>query len=145
MNYPEYLASDCLELARLVKAREVSPAELLEIAISRTEEVNPVLNAVVLKHYEFARRVATEPMPQGPLAGVPFLLKDLFADLEGTVTTNGCIFLKNNVAKADSTAVARYRKAGLVIFGKTHNPELGGGPTTENQLWGVTPTLGIWN
>ena len=75
---------------------------------------------------------------QGPLAGVPFLLKDLFMDLAGTTTSSGCRFLKDTVARADSTVVSRYKKAGLVIFGKTHSPEFGSSPTTESSLWGVT-------
>jgi amidase len=143
MKFDEYLKYDAMGLAQLVKSRQVSPSELLELAISRAEEINPQLNAVVLKHYDYARNLAKNGVPHGVLAGVPFLLKDLFIDLEGTTTSSGCAFLKDTVARADSTVAARYKQAGLVIFGKTHSPELGGGPTTESQLYGVT--LNPWN
>ena len=143
MKFDEYLKYDAVGLAALVKDGEVSPSELLEIAINRAEEINPQLNALVLKHYDYARELARRGPPQGVLAGVPFLLKDLFIDLEGTITSSGCMFLKDSVARADSTVATRYKNAGLVIFGKTHSPELGGGPTTESQLYGVT--LNPWN
>jgi amidase len=138
LKFEEYATCDATRLAELVARREVTPAELLETAIARTEEVNPELNAVVLKHYDLARERVADGRLQGPLAGVPFLLKDLFMDLAGTTTSSGCRFLKNAVARADSTVVSRYKDAGLVIFGKTHSPEFGGSPTTESSLWGVT-------
>ena len=138
LKFEEYAACDATRLAELVARREVTPAELLETAIARTEEVNPELNAVVLKHYDLARERVRDGRLQGPLAGVPFLLKDLFMDLAGTTTSSGCRFLKDTVARADSTVVDRYKNAGLVIFGKTHSPEFGGSPTTESSLWGVT-------
>lgn len=138
MKFEDYVRHDAVGLATLVREGEVSPAELLDVAIARTEQVNGDLNAVVLKHYDLARRAVAAGLPNGPLRGVPFLLKDLFVDLEGTATTNGSVFLRDTVAPADSTLVARYRQAGLVIFGKTHSPELGGVPTTESRLWGVT-------
>lgn len=138
MKYEEYVQFDATGLADLVRKKDVSPSELLETAIARTEQINPALNAVVLKHYELARTAVAKATPAGPLGGVPFLLKDLFIDLEGTTTTSGCVFLKDSQAKADSTVATRYKQAGLVIFGKTHSPELGGGPTTESRLWGIT-------
>jgi Asp-tRNA(Asn)/Glu-tRNA(Gln) amidotransferase A subunit family amidase len=138
MTYDDYIAHDALGLAALVRDKEVSAAELLEIAIARTEDVNPQLNAVVLKHYDLARAQVAAGLPDGPFTGVPFLVKDLFVDVAGTTTTSGSCFLKDSVAKVDSTVAARYKRAGLVIYGKTHSPELGGGPTTESSLFGVT-------
>lgn len=138
MKYSDYVRYDALGLAKLVRDRKVSPDELLDVAIERTEHVNPSLNAVVLKHYEYARRQIADGLPDGSFTGVPFLLKDLFIDLAGTTTTSGSVFLKNTVAKADSTVATRYKKAGLVIFGKTHSPELGAAPSAESRLWGVT-------
>ena len=66
MRFDEYRRCDALELARLVRTGEVSPAELLELAIARTEQVNPGINAVVIKHYEAAR--AESPPPAFPMA-----------------------------------------------------------------------------
>src|SRR5690606_29778486 len=66
MRFDEYRRCDALELARLVRSKEVTPAELLELAIQRTEQVNPSINAVVLKHYEAARKLAGMDIPDGP-------------------------------------------------------------------------------
>ena len=68
---------DALDLAALVKARKVSPTELLEAAIIRAEALNPRFNFMAQKHYDYARRKIAEGLPQGPFTGVPWLLKDL--------------------------------------------------------------------
>jgi Asp-tRNA(Asn)/Glu-tRNA(Gln) amidotransferase A subunit family amidase len=69
---------------------------------------------------------------------VPFLIKDLNTYLAGTVTSEGCRFFADAVAARDSFVVESYRRAGLVIFGKTASPELGKSPATESLLWGET-------
>lgn len=143
MKYEEYVKHDALSLADLVRRREVSALELLETAISRADAVNPQLNAIVLKHHDKAREAIQQGLPEGPFTGVPFLVKDLFIEMQGTVTTNGSVFLKDHVASADSTIATRYREAGLVTFGKTHSPEMGGAPSAETRLWGNT--LNPWN
>ena len=85
---------DALGLADLVRRREVAAETLLDRAIARVEAVNPQINAVVLHHYDHARRQLAEGPPQGPFAGVPFLLKDLGAALAGTITTDGLARLR---------------------------------------------------
>lgn len=134
----DYVAQDATGLAALVKRREVSPAELLELAIARTEAVNGTINAVCLKHYDLARAALKTLDPNAPLSGVPFLLKDLHIYMEGTVTTNGSRFFRDRVSDFTSTLVERYRKAGLNIFGKTNSPEFGQTPNTVSSLWGTT-------
>jgi Asp-tRNA(Asn)/Glu-tRNA(Gln) amidotransferase A subunit family amidase len=138
LGFAEYRRHDAVGLAALVRKGDASPGELLEIAIARTEDVNPTLNAVVTRHYELAREAVARGLPDGPLRGVPYLLKDLGIALAGTVTTQGSVFFRDAVYDYDSTLVTRYRSAGLVIFGKTHSPELGGTATTESQLFGDT-------
>ena len=137
-SFGEYAQYDAVGLAALVGKGEVSAAELLEAAIARAAAVNPVINAIVLEHYDLARRSLARARPAGPLAGVPWLLKDLGIYLNGTVTTGGSAFFRDAVATFDSTLVERYRSAGLVIFGKTASPEFGGTATTESRLWGLT-------
>ena len=88
----EYERFDAIGLAALVARKEVSPQELLDAAIRRTEVVNAKINAVVGKHYDEARAAIQAGLPEGALRGVPFLLKDLHALLSGTVTSNGCRF-----------------------------------------------------
>ena len=129
---------DALGLGELVNSGEVAAEALLDRAIARVEAVNPQINAVVLKHYDVARRQLADGRPQGPFAGVPFLLKDLGAALTGTITTDGSRAFADWTAKADSTITRRAKAAGLTIFGKTASPEFGLTTTTESKLWGAT-------
>ena len=143
MNQSDYLAQDAVGLADLIARREVSAAEVLDAALARTAAVNPKLNAVTLLLAEEARAQVRGGAPAGPLGGVPFLIKDLGAQVAGTATTAGSRLLKDNIAEADSAIVAAYRRAGLVIFGKTNTPEFGLEPVTEPELFG--PTLNPWD
>jgi amidase len=139
----EYDRYDALGLAALVAAKEVSAGELLETAIARAEAVNPTLNAIVHKLYDLGRAAIAAGLPAGPLSGVPFLLKDLGALIRGAPTSSGSRFFDGMVAEFDSTITERYRKAGLVVFGRTATPELGLTATTETALHG--PTRNPWN
>jgi amidase len=76
MRFEEYRQHDATSLAELIAKREVSVEEVLETAIARAEQVNPVINAIVHKQYEQARKAVVR-LPEGPLKGVPFLIKDL--------------------------------------------------------------------
>lgn len=143
MRFDEYRRCDALELARLVREGQVSASELLELAIARTEQVNPSINAVVTRHYDAARRLAGSTIPDGPFRGVPFLLKDLGISMADTVTTHGSRFFREATAAADDLYVRRARQAGLVIFGKTNSPEFGNSPSTEGTLFG--DTRNPWN
>ncbi len=134
-----YESYDGLGLAELVSRGDLSPEELLEIAIDRTETINPKINAVVLKYYDLARRQIKDGLPQGVFRGVPYLLKDLGLELQGTYTTSGSRSAVDiSAATSDSTLVARYKHAGLVLFGKTATPEFGLTATTESKLYGLT-------
>jgi amidase len=135
---PEYGELDGLALADLVRRREVTPVELLEEAIGRAERLNPRLGAVVTPLYDDARRTAAAPVGAGPFAGVPFLVKDLYADMAGVRATGASRLLQDYTPPRDATAIARYRRGGLVIFGRTNTPELGLLPTTEPKLFGAT-------
>jgi amidase len=139
----EYDKLDGLDLAALVRRREVTASELLEEAIARVERVNPRLNAVVTKLYDEARQQAKGPLEDGRFKGVPFLLKDLHAAVEGSPVSFGCRFFAGFKAPHDNTLVERYRRAGLVFFGRTNTPEFGLVPFTEPKLWG--PTFNPWN
>jgi len=142
MGFKDFGAFDGLGLAELVRKGDVSADELLDEAIARTERVDPQINAVVVRHDDYARRQIQAGLPQGPFSGVPFLLKDLEL-LAGTRTTFGARLLKDNVADHDGTFATRCLAAGLTIFGKTATPEFGLMPTTETALFG--PTRNPWN
>ena len=134
----DYGERDALGLADLVRSGEVSAGELLDEAIAAVAERNPALNAVVTEMYDEARAEIAAGPPTGPFAGVPFLLKDLRATYAGVPTTSGSHYWVGNVAEADSETVGRFRRAGLVIFGKTNTPEFGCCPSTEGALFGAT-------
>jgi amidase len=143
MSFGDYAAHDGLGLAALVAQGAVKPSEPLEAAIARAEALNPKLNAVIFKDYERARETARGALPGGAFAGVPFLLKDICAQAKGTPTRQGSRFFPPFPADHDSYLTARFRKAGLVTFGKTNVPEFGLLPTTEGKLYG--PARNPWN
>jgi amidase len=140
---PEYGRLDAIGLATLIARREVTALEVLDSAIAQAERVNTAINAIILKLYDQARAVAKAPLPEGPLAGVPFLLKDLGALMDGTPTTGSSKLFADFIADHDSTIVARYRAAGLNIFGKTATSELGIAGSTESAMYG--PCRNPWN
>ncbi|HLX34738.1 MAG TPA: amidase [Candidatus Limnocylindrales bacterium] len=144
----ELAALDLIGQGALVRADEVTPRELVEAAIGRIEAVNPRLNAVIATLYDAALaeadRLGTHrALPDGPLAGTPFLVKDLGAAMAGVPDTWGSRALLGNVPKRDSPLVTRYRDAGLVIVGRTNTPEFGNHSTTEPELHG--PTRNPWD
>jgi amidase len=134
---------DSLGLAELVRTRKVSASELLESAIARAEALNPQLNFMAQKHYDYARKAIAARLPQGPFSGVPWLLKDLNTYIAGEVTENGSRLYKGQRASVTSELVRRIERAGFVIFGKTTTPEFGLTGTTESVLMG--PTRNPWN
>ena len=138
---------DGLAQADLIRSGQVSRAEVLEAAIERIERLNPPLNAVVTKMYDEAR-AATEDAPnrpgaEGPLGGVPFLLKDLVCPYAGVVMTNGCAAMRDYVPSRNSELVDRYLRSGLVVAGKTNTCEMGLMNTTEPLLFG--PARNPWD
>ncbi len=142
-GFKDYDDYDAVGLAGLVANKDVSAEELLDEAIARTERINPAINAVTHKHYDEARAAIDAGLPDGPFKGVPFLIKDLHLLLTGTVTTFGSALFKDYKADHDATLTERYKKAGLVIFGKTNTPEFGLTVTTEPRLFG--PTKNPWS
>jgi amidase/6-aminohexanoate-cyclic-dimer hydrolase len=140
-RFKEFGDHDALGLAELVRKRQVSASELLDEAIARLEAVEPRINAVPVRHEQFARQQIAGGLPDGAFAGVPFLLKNL-ALLAGTPTTYGSRAYKDYVADRSSTLVERHLQAGFVIFGKTASPEFGLNLSTEPVLHG--PTRNPW-
>ncbi|MBW2618068.1 MAG: amidase, partial [Deltaproteobacteria bacterium] len=136
-NFSEYHRFDALGLAELVRQGQVSPVELCEETIERIERVNPKLNAVVTRMYDQGRQAASKPLGDGAFAGVPFLLKDLGYAYAGVPLTSGCKALKDHVPERDNEMVVRFKKAGVVILGKTNTPEFGLLGVTEPELFGA--------
>lgn len=134
----DYDRYDALGLAGLVRSKAVSPAELLTIALRRAEEAQLRVNCFSALFPDRARAQIEAGLSDGPFKGVPFVLKDLGAALKGAPLTQGSRAYKDYVADSDATLTARYKQAGLVIFGQTTTPEFGGTTTTESLLFGQT-------
>lgn len=143
MKFDEYARQDAVGLAELVRRKEVTPRELVEVALERLEQVNPRLNAVVHRLDERALAAASGPLPEGPFRGVPFLVKDLDGTLADVPYSAGSRALRGYVASRDSELFARYKRAGLVILGKTNTPEFGVLAYTEPELYG--PCRNPWS
>jgi Asp-tRNA(Asn)/Glu-tRNA(Gln) amidotransferase A subunit family amidase len=134
---------DAFEIARLVRAGEASPVEVLDQCLARIERHDGALNAFTELLVDEARvaaraaeRRAGEPDPP-PLLGVPVAIKD-HCWVEGAPATNGSLALRDFVAPEDAAAVARLRAAGAIIVGKTNNPEFLYRGYTDNDVYGLT-------
>ena len=141
--FKEYGELDGIGLANLVRQKAVKPEELLETAVKRLEAVNPKLNAVVSTMYDEAKASIKQGLPDGPFTGVPFLLKDLDATYAGVRNTSGSRLFAEFVPDYDNELVKRYKKAGLVTFGRTNTPEFGLNVSTEPALFG--PARNPWS
>ncbi|MFS2017486.1 amidase family protein, partial [Massilia sp. CT11-108] len=137
MNHADYLAHDATALAARVAAGDVTPAALLDLALAQHARVHGRVNAVVRLMEREARARVAGPLT-GPLAGVPFLIKDGVQDYAGIPTTYGSRSMTNNVPTRHAHVVQRYLDAGLVIFGKTNLPKFATRGVTDPVLYGRT-------
>ncbi|WP_334144075.1 amidase family protein, partial [Rhabdothermincola sp.] len=136
---------DATAQAELVRRGEVTPLELVDAAIERVMKLDPELNAVIHPRFEEARREAAADLPDGPLRGVPMVLKDLDGFSAGDPYHGGTRHLRDLGYRAthDSYLTRSFRDAGAVILGRTNTPELGLQPTTEPAVYG--PTRNPWD
>ncbi|HTO04330.1 MAG TPA: amidase, partial [Opitutus sp.] len=135
------------ELARLIRAREVSPVEVVSSLFARIDAVNPRLNAFVhlFREEALAKAKAAEAAIAsgrecGLLHGVPVAIKDLFDYRAGAPNTFGCKPLAGFIPDVTATYVQALEEAGAIIIGKTNTPEFGHKGITDNLLWGPTST-----
>jgi amidase len=143
MSFSTYSSYDGIGLAGLVAKKKVKASELLAEAISRAEALNPKLNAVIFKDYERARAIAKGKLAKGPFAGVPFLLKDIGAFAQGLPSRQASRFIPNVAHPRDSFLAAKFKAAGLILFGVTNVPEFGLVASTESKMYG--PARNPWN
>jgi amidase len=140
------LTRPAIELAGLIRSREITSRELTEAVLARIEALNPRVNAITALDADRALEAA-DGVAAGdprPFAGVPIVIKDLFTPIKGFRQTNCSELLSEGaIADADANAVARVRDAGFVIVGTTNSPEFGILPVTEPRLNG--PTRNPWN
>ena len=134
-----------VELARLYRARKISPLEAMQAILARIDAVNPTVNAYVTVARESAlneaRRATRALSRRGTklpaLHGVPVSIKDLYAT-KGIRTTWGSLIYKDNVPVDDDLMVQRLKSAGAIVVGKTNTPEFGAGGNTFNAVFGAT-------
>lgn len=131
---------DATSQAELVASGKISPRELAEAAIARIGAVDDELNAVIHQRFDKALAEIDAGLPTGPFFGVPFLVKDLFADTAGDPAHNGNQALRDIAwtATSDSWLTARFRRAGFAFLGRTNTPEFGLVPVTEPHAYGPT-------
>lgn len=132
-----YQQCDATALAARIRSGEVSREDVLQASLAQLDAVNPRINAVV--HDMRGQAAASLPgLPDGPFTGVPFIVKALLSDCAGEPIGAGTRLLQTVRAAADSELVMRYRKAGLVIVGRSNTPELGLTSYTEPAVSGAT-------
>ncbi len=136
---------DAVAQAALVAKGELTPRELVEAAIARAERLDPQLGAIVSPLFDEARRAASAALPDGPLRGVPFLIKDIGATQAGQPQFMGNRALRDagHRAPRDTYLGARLRRAGLVTLGTSNTPEFGLQSTTQPLAFG--PTRNPWD
>ncbi len=140
----ELVFESATKLAGLVRSRQVSPVELVEAHIRRIEEVNPRLNAYVSTAFERARDLARASEYElmrgkaaGLLHGVPVSVKDTI-ETAGLRTVAGTRLRESYVPATDAPAVARLKRAGAIVLGKTNVPECAMDYRAENPVFGAT-------
>jgi len=140
----ELWRNSAVELAAMIRDREVSSREVVQAHLDRIEAVNPHLNAIVrllpdqaLAAADAADRAVTDGRRLGPLHGVPFTVKENI-DLAGTPTTQAVPALAEAVAPVDAPQVERMRAAGAIPLGRTNLPDFGLRVHTDSALHGLT-------
>lgn len=133
------------QLSRLIRNKEISCREVMEIYLDHIESFNPRVNAIIsmrdknslLKEADEKDLALEKGEYQGWLHGIPFAVKDL-ALTQGITTTRGSVIFANDIPGRDSIIVERIKQAGAIIIGKTNTPEFGLGSQTYNSVFGVT-------
>jgi aspartyl-tRNA(Asn)/glutamyl-tRNA(Gln) amidotransferase subunit A len=135
--------TDVVEISARIRDRDISPVEVLQAHLERIESINPKINAVIaineraLNRAREAEVAAMNDECWGPLHGVPFTAKEVF-DTKGVRSTRGSMVFADHVPETDATAVARLKRAGGILVGKTNCPEFALSAETANELFGRT-------
>jgi amidase len=142
MRLDEYCSLDATALADLVRRREVAAEELATLAVQALEAVNPEINAVIGLTPKETHAALGRLQGREPLAGVPYLVKDLGSALAGELQEWGSRLMRGHVAALDGELIRRFKAAGMVAIGRSNVPEFGDPPMTEPLLYG--PTHNPW-
>ena len=144
----EICYADAVELGEMIRAKQLSPVEVVQAHLDRIESINPRINAIVqmvpgaLERAREAEDAIARGEIWGPLHGVPFTVKDC-VDTEGVTTTRGSKFFADFVPDSDASVVQRLKEAGGIFIAKTNMPEFALWWETDNDVFG--PTRNPWN
>ena len=149
MNTTELGYTSATNLARMIRAKDISPREIVTALLDRIERINPKINAYctiaaeqAVRAAEDAERALMKGEEMGPLHGIPVSVKDL-TPTRGIRTTFGSRMYYDHIPDEDALVVRRLKKAGAVIMGKTNTPEFGAGMNATNKIFGTT--LNPWD
>jgi aspartyl-tRNA(Asn)/glutamyl-tRNA(Gln) amidotransferase subunit A len=144
MPHSDLAFTPAADLARMIRSKEVSATEVVRAALARAEKVQAACNCFItlcaeraLADAAAADQALAKGDEAGPLHGVPFHVKDMI-NTAGVRTTFGSYMHEHNVPAVDSVSVARLKRAGAILIGKTTTPEYGHMPYTEAPLFGRT-------
>ncbi|GGZ97763.1 6-aminohexanoate-cyclic-dimer hydrolase [Arenicella chitinivorans] len=143
MNFSQYADCDGLTLAQSVKAGEIDPQQLLELAYQLVAQLNEPLNAFVSVQTESASEQSRNLNYAAEFAGVPLAMKDCVGYVNGVARDFGSRLARGTVIDFDAEVVKRYKAAGLIPMGTTNVPEFSSSLTTESQLHG--PCRNPWD
>ena len=141
MSHHDLVRNSAVALRDMIRARQVTPLEVLEAHLAVIARNNPTFNAIVTLAEDQARVIAKAVPIAGiesmPLYGLPIVIKDVTLT-KGIRTTFGSPLYKDFVPDEDAAVVERLRRAGAIILGKTNTPEFATGANTVNALFGAT-------
>ena len=120
------------ELQGLLRAREVSPGEVLEALQARIERLEPEIGAYLSRDFDAARAAAERADVELPLGGIPLAIKDAIS-VAGQPCTCGSRILRSYRAMFDATVIQKLKTAGAIPFGKTNMDEFAMGSSTEKS------------
>lgn len=134
----QFVHLDAVEIATLIRSKKIHPREAVTATIGLIELNDSRINAIAWRRFDLALQEAEQGLPDSPVSGVPFLIKDLSLALTGAPNTMGSRMRQEMVADYDAALVARYKAAGLLIVGQSTSPEFGVSADTRSDLHGVT-------
>ncbi len=140
MKLHEYAGQDATGLAALIRRREVTPAEVANLANEAIALANPKINAVIETYDDRIDGLDEASLGDGPFRGVPILIKDVRGNEKGRKVEFGSRLAEGYVCDSDTHLAEMFRAAGLNILGRSNAPEYSIATSTENLLYGNTST-----
>src|SRR3954453_4883427 len=125
LSFDEYAQLDGTALAEAIRKRDVSAAEVREVALAAIERFNPKLNAVISVLRDASAADVAALRSAAPFASVPFLIKEIALHAAGAPCRMGSRLAEGLSFPTDTELMARFRRAGLVTLGTTQTPEFG--------------------